>query len=72
VRGKDDLRRGIELRENVEATIGDRLLDDAVPSIAKKPGEPGADFLLAARRGIDVNERAGEILDAARTGAFRF
>jgi hypothetical protein len=36
MRREDDARVGLELREDVEATVGDRLFADAIATVAQE------------------------------------
>src|SRR6476646_5789906 len=66
MRGEDNLRCGVQLREHIETTVRNPLFGDAVPAVAQKTRQPGRYFNLASRGGIDVDECSSKPFDVAR------
>src|SRR6185503_5650843 len=60
VRGQDDARRLAERGQDVEAAVRDRLLGDLIAARSQEGSQPFSRRGLTARRGIDVNQTAGE------------
>jgi hypothetical protein len=58
---KDDRRRRAEMGVDVEAAVGDRLLDDLVLEITQATGQPVAGLPFTSGGGIDVDETACQL-----------
>ena len=70
VGGEHDLRRRIEVGEDVEAPVRHRMFDHLVALLAKEPRKPRARVAFNARRRVDVDEVSSQRDRVQRHGRF--